>query len=210
MEDFTTQEYEIIKKPNLTFENMTQIRNNRKLKLLFDVCEVFHLHPANIFDLESWAMVEKAGGIDLFELSIEEMYYTGGTCDICEKPWKKVDVKIYDEKKDNEGNIIDPVWYISHYQPDCKCYPRCIYCNRFLIIERKKKLAGCSYCGDNGIICWKNRYIPAKDENGNVDNNKKGRWRKCTGVLVLQEVQEGYTVMKCTQCENEIRKEIII
>jgi len=208
--DFTIQEQEIIKKPRPTDQDMDKIRNNRKLKLLYDVCAVFDLHPTNIFSLEDWAMVERAGGIDLFELSIEEMYYTGGTCDVCEKPWKKVNIKIFDEKKDKDGKILDPGWSIQYYKPSCQCYPRCIYCNRVLIIESKNKLAGCSICGEKGIECWKNRYVLAKDENGNVDNSKKGKWRKCSGTLVLQAPENGYTVMKCTQCDNEIRKEIIV
>ena len=153
-------------------------------------------------DLETWYIASNAGvydrtygEIDQLALYIEQMYQQGGKCDVCEKLWKKIETKIKN-------------YIMFHYEPDCKCYPRCYFCNRWMILEVKRQQGGCVYCGRDGIRCWKIVPVTKKDESGNV--TKTNKWKKCKGILKLQPVENGCTIYKCTECDFILRKEIII
>lgn len=161
-------------------------------------------------DLYGWKVMSDAGvihkvygEIDIFQLNLEQQYQQGGECDVCGEKWKEIKIRVYEKKSEKEQDV-----YVGHYEPNCICYPRCVFCNRWLIVERKNKIAGCLSCGKDGIKCWWSVPVTKKDEEGNIIETKKKK--KCPGILILQAVQEGCTVMKCSQCKNEIRKEIIL
>lgn len=194
MTDFTKQELEIINKRGRE-KFIDIIRNHEDSKLW------------NRTDLEGWKVLSDSGiihrrygEIDVYFLYVEEMEQQGGECDICGIAWKKNETIILKDTK-NELRLIN-------YQPGCKCYPRCVWCGRWLILERKNKMGGCYYCGPNGIKCWRLKPGMKQDENGDV--KPTGKMQKCKGRLRLQSAKDGYTVMKCDVCGFEWKKEILI
>lgn len=175
------------------------------------ITDIMKMNPekTNLYkrtDLELLLYAERAGvvhslygEIDQYFLYIEQMSQQGGKCDVCEKTWRKVETII--GKDDNKFTLF-------HYEPNCVCYPRCVFCRRWMIIEIKNRYHGCMYCGRGGINCWKFKGNCKTDDEGNEIKGKN--WSKCNGILKLQPATDGYTVMKCSRCENEIRKKIVI
>lgn len=188
---------EIIQKTVFNTGDRYVIEKNKKLLFLFLAAGWMKMDPQRILNelnLETWKTRVNAGIIQQYEYDLMVQAEKGGDCDVCRKPWKKEEIKI-------DGKIV--TWY---YRPACKCYQRCIYCGRFLIVETKERMTGCRYCHD--IECWRLIQSSKETPDGEV---RKGRYRKCKGILELKIPDHGgYTVYECNQCGYTVKHEIIV
>jgi len=180
---------EIIQLEKFSPEVRKKIMDDKKLLYLFFAAGIFKTTPKSLLNrlsLESWAIAEKAGAVDLLDLQIAEMQEKGGECDKCKKPWRKVEIKAKD------------IVICSCYEPSCTCYCRCMICHNWLIAELKTGEDHCRNCARSNpyhktiISCL---YY-------NKTKNKKGEeyiTGKCTGEMILFRNNKGITEYVCTE-----------
>ena len=189
---------EIIQKTEFSHEDRSKILSDKIASIFCFVCGLMKTTPQRILseiNIDTWKPRVNAGSIEQYEYDLIVKAEKGGVCDACEKSWKREEIKINEKVA---------TWY---YRPACTCYPRCIYCGRFLIVETKEKMGGCRYCGE--IECY--RIIGGNKKTPDGEKVKKSKRRKCTGHLKLKPLDHGgFTVYECDRCGFTVKKEIIV
>ncbi len=208
----------ILEKQVFDHEDRKEILKDPRLKIMFMIAGLMKTTPQQLLSIENslriWEQRYNEGLIESWEFEIYKKEHSGGKCDVCQKPWKKKEVKIDIQKKDSEEK--EQIVIAYHYQPNCTCYMRCYFCNRFLIIETKSKLTYCRYCSGvlrNGKVkypgCWQVTREKKQTPDGQWITGKK--MRNCTGAMHLKAEGHGeYTVYECSQCGYILKKRIIV
>ena len=189
---------DIINKEVFDGEDRRVIHNNEPMRWLFLVSGLMKSTPQKILmelDLKTWEQRANVGIIERYEYDLIVQAEKGGKCDACGKPWKREEIKI-------NGKII--TWV---YRPSCTCYPRCIYCQRYLIMETKERMASCRYCGE--VTCTRIVANRKRTPDGEWIEGK-GR-SSCTGIMELKLLNHGgNTVYECNKCGYTIKRKIIV
>ena len=194
---------DLLQKEIFNSEDRQIIIGNLRTRLLFMVCGLMKTTPHHFLqelNLSTWEMRRRVGIIDSFEYNLIVMMEKGGNCDLCNKPWKKTEIKIFNEGKKKDEII---TWY---YQPNCTCYQRCIYCHRWLIVETKEHMKSCRYCGVIGC----QQVIRPKIKNPNGEWTTRKETKPCTGIMELETIDHGgFTIYECNKCGHVIKRKIV-
>ena len=195
---------EFLNKQVFDSTDLERIRNHPFLRNLFMIAcmpqvRMSPKYLSTCWNLDVWKKREELGEIDYTEFYFESLYHTGGKCDVCEKEWKK---KIVSLGKDETGKEVT----IFQFEPGCKCYPRCVICKKWLMVEIKNREKGCRKCGQ--IRCGK--IVPVKRRNKDGEETETKKMKRCSGLMVLKSAKDGYTVYECDDCGNIVKKEIFL
>ncbi len=213
----------IFEKEIFDSHDRAEVLKDSRLKNIFLAAGLMKSTPQQLLSIERsieiWKERYKQGLIESWELEIYTKGNQGGVCDVCEKPWKKIKVIIESINQKTKKRQKETIAY--HYQPACTCYMRCYFCNRFLLIETKKKLEYCLYCSsymsrgkEKGFKpgypqCWNLK--PEEKRNPDGEKYPTGKFRKCDGLLKLKyEDHKEFTMYQCSKCGWILKKRIIV
>lgn len=171
-------------------QDREKICRDKNLTHLFFAAGLLRTSPQHLLsglDIDKWAILVDQNIITKKEANIIAYEACGGNCPKCGKAWKKIETR-----------------YIDYFQPACICYPRCMICNRWLVVEKALKEEKCRHCGYLPCPLWKQENI--FDKSGKQIGVKK---YKCGGRLLLIDAMNGYTVYQCDECQQNIKQMII-